>query len=341
MMPLKIDLRSVRVAHGDYNVNDLDSAIMPYLEAAAQAVVDHASDRKTLVFLPLVRTSQTFVQICRDKGINAVHIDGESPDRKEILDDFHKNKYSLLSNSSLLLEGYDCPDIDCIMCLRPTQSRPLYQQMVGRGTRISPGKENLLLLDFLWLTEQHSLCVPASLFAKTKQEAKEVMDYAAKKSNGWDDDSEFDLVQMVADTKKEREDSLAKKLRDSAKVKKSRLVNPIEFALSIHDDDLYTYEPVMPWEFLEVTEKQKATLDKLGIDSVSVQWRGQASRILNTVFSRRKFGLCTVKQANLLRKFGVDPQNLAMDEASKIIGERLSVNNHAVGRVSTNTNTGG
>ena len=63
-------------------------------------------------------------------------------------------------------EGWDCPSVDCIVVLRPTKSRSLYCQMVGRGTRLNPGKTELLLLDFLWLTEKHELCRPAHLIAR-------------------------------------------------------------------------------------------------------------------------------------------------------------------------------
>ena len=55
----------------------------------------------------------------------------------------------------LLTEGWDCPSVDCVVVLRPTKVRSLYSQMVGRGTRLSPGKKDLLLLDFLWLTDRH------------------------------------------------------------------------------------------------------------------------------------------------------------------------------------------
>lgn len=71
----------------------------------------------------------------------------------------------------LLTEGWDCPTVDCVVVLRPTKSRALYCQMVGRGTRLSPGKDHLLLLDFLWMTEKHQLCRPAHLIAKNNEVA--------------------------------------------------------------------------------------------------------------------------------------------------------------------------
>jgi superfamily II DNA or RNA helicase len=79
-----------------------------------------------------------------------------------------------MSNAMLLTEGYDEPSIDCVVCLRPTKVRSLYCQIVGRGTRVYPNKDHLLLLDFLWLTNDHSLIKPAHLVAKDDKEADEV-----------------------------------------------------------------------------------------------------------------------------------------------------------------------
>jgi superfamily II DNA or RNA helicase len=104
--------------------------------------------------------------MCRQRGIAAEHVDGQSPDRTERLARFSRGETTLLSNAMLLTEGYDEPSIDCVVCLRPTKVRGLYSQIVGRGTRLYPGKDHLLLLDFLWLTEEHNLIRPANLIAK-------------------------------------------------------------------------------------------------------------------------------------------------------------------------------
>ena len=68
-------------------------------------------------------------------------------------------------NAMLLTEGFDEPSVDCILPLRPTKSRALYTQIVGRGTRLFEGKRDLMLLDFLWQTQEHDLCKPAALVA--------------------------------------------------------------------------------------------------------------------------------------------------------------------------------
>ena len=80
----------------------------------------------------------------------------------------------------LLTEGWDCPSVDCIVVLRPTKVRSLYSQMVGRGTRLFPGKDHLLLLDFLWHTERHELCHPASLICQDEEVARKMTENIEK-----------------------------------------------------------------------------------------------------------------------------------------------------------------
>ena len=113
-------------------------------------------------------------QILKSLGYKAEHISGESGERKKILERFHSGECTVLCNSMLLTEGYDEPSVDCVVCLRPTKIRSLYAQIVGRGTRTCEGKENLLVLDFLWQSEQHNLCHPANLIANKPDVAEQM-----------------------------------------------------------------------------------------------------------------------------------------------------------------------
>ena len=170
-IPLKIDLHGVRTTAGDYNANDLCNALEPYLAQIAGAVAVDLADRKTLVFLPLCSLSERFAELCRERGLPAEHVAGTSKDRGGALERFKSGKIKLISNSMLYSEGFDEPSIDCIIPLRPTKSRNLFAQQVGRGTRIHPGKDHLLILDFLWQTHKHNLVRPASLVAEDEEEA--------------------------------------------------------------------------------------------------------------------------------------------------------------------------
>ena len=157
-IPLKLDLTGVGTQAGDFKSSDISTALDPYLYQIADEMTKHCKNRKTVVFLPLVKTSKKFRDILNEKGFKAAEVNGESKERAEILNDFENNKYNVLCNSMLLTEGWDCPDVDCVVILRPTKVRSLYSQMVGRGTRLAPNKDHLLLLDFLWHTERHELC---------------------------------------------------------------------------------------------------------------------------------------------------------------------------------------
>lgn len=146
---LRIDLSNVQTARGDYVQSQLGETVEPWLDAAARWVKKHAADRKTVVFLPLVSTARKMVGACERAGLTAVEVDGDSPNRAQILADFAEGRYQVLCNAMLLTEGWDCPDVSCVMVLRPTKSRALYCQMVGRGTRPAPGKDDLLVPDVL------------------------------------------------------------------------------------------------------------------------------------------------------------------------------------------------
>lgn len=166
-VPVKIDLSSVKQTAGDFDQAELGHAIEPCLSEIARAIKEHASFRRVLCFLPLIATSQKFVEACNQAGLSAVHIDGNDPQRREKLVRFGQWEFDVLSNAMLLTEGFDDPGIDCIVVLRPTRSRPLYAQMIGRGTRVDETKENLLLLDPLWMHERHTLTRPAHLLSIT------------------------------------------------------------------------------------------------------------------------------------------------------------------------------
>lgn len=173
-IPLQLDLSGVSIQSGDFKAGDIATALDPYLHQIADEMMKYCRDRKTVVFLPLVKTSQKFKEILNEKGFKAAEVNGESKDRAEVLEAFDKGEYNVLCNSMLLTEGWDCPSVDCVIVLRPTKVRSLYSQMVGRGTRLCEGKSHLLLLDFLWHTERHELCHPADLICEKKEVARKM-----------------------------------------------------------------------------------------------------------------------------------------------------------------------
>lgn len=317
-IPLELDLSTVSQQGGDFKASEIGTALDPYLEQIADEMVKQCKNRKTVVFLPLVKTSQKFRDILNEKGFRAAEVNGESKDRAEILEDFDKDKYNVLCNSMLLTEGWDCPTVDCVVVLRPTKVRALYSQMVGRGTRLAPGKENLLLLDFLWHTERHELCRPAHLIASSPEVAKKMTENMAE-----DTEVEFSLLdaeeQASKDVVAEREEALAKQLAEQRK-KKRKLVDPLQFEMSIQAEDLADYVPSFGWEMAPPSEKQLEALEKFGIYTEEIGNAGKAGKLLDRLNKRKDSGLTTPKQIRLLEGRGF--RNVGMwkfEEASNLI----------------------
>ncbi len=300
LIPLQMDIDSIRISNGDYALSDIDAVLGPSLERIADEMVPYMENRKTLVFLPLVSTSKKFRDILRIRGLNAEEVNGESEDRERILSSFENGAIDILCNSMLLTEGWDCPSVDCIVVLRPTKVRSLYQQMVGRGMRLCDGKENLLLLDFLWLSEKHDLCKPSSLFSPDKKISEKVERAIA---SGNPTDLMEAEEQAEKDVVAEREAALAQQLK-LLRTRKKRLVDPLQFAVSLDDESLMSYVPTFAWEMGPATEKQIQFLENCGIDAETVMNKGHASMIIGRIRGRMDRGLSTPKQINCLERYG-------------------------------------
>lgn len=324
-VPLKLDLSLVSMQSGDFKAGDVGTALDPYLEQIAEQMELHCLDRKTVVFLPLVKTSQKFCEILNKKGFRASEVNGNSADRAQVLSDFDSGKYNVLCNSMLLTEGWDCPSVDCVIVLRPTKVRSLYSQMVGRGTRLSPetGKEDLLLLDFLWHTEKHELCHPANLICESMDVARKMTENI-EKAGGPVDIEEAEKA-ATEDVVAQREEALAKKLSEM-KRRKQKLVDPLQFELSIQAEDLSNYVPAFGWEMGPPSDKQVKTLEKLGIMPDEIDNAGKATKLLERLEKRRQEGLTTPKQIRLLENRGFQHVGSWSFEAADKMISRIAAN---------------
>jgi hypothetical protein len=173
--------------------------------------------------------------------------------------------------------------------------------MVGRGTRLCEGKDHLLLLDFLWHTERHELCHPASLICETAEVAKKATENIEQEGGP------VDLIEAEeaakADVVAEREEALAKALEEM-KRRKRKLVDPLQFEMSIQAEDLVAFVPAFPWQMGPPSEKQRQTLEKLGIFPDQIESAGKAALLLDRLGMRREEGLTTPKQIRFLEGKG-------------------------------------
>ena len=322
-IPLKLDIAGVGLSAGDFSTGELGDALEPYLEQIAAEMASACRNRKTVVFLPLVRTSQKFRDILNAHGFSAAEVNGESPDRKQILADFAEGKYNVLCNSMLLTEGWDCPSVDCVVVLRPTKVRSLYSQMVGRGTRLFPGKTDLLLLDFLWHTERHELCRPADLICEDHDVAVQMTENLA--ASGAPEELVDAADRASADVVAQREASLAKQLAEM-RHRKRRLVDPLQYEMSIQAEDLSGYVPAFGWEMAPPTAEQKSALERLGILPDEIESAGKASLLLDRLHKRREEGMTTPKQIRFLEQKGFRNVGTWKFEAARNLIDRIAAN---------------
>lgn len=324
MIPLKIDISNVSMMNGDYSVGETGNVLDPYLHQIAHEMIPYCEGHRTVVFLPLIETSRKFVEILNNNGLTAAEINGSSKDRAEILKAFEAGKIDVLCNAMLLTEGWDCPCVDRIVVLRPTKVRSLYQQMIGRGTRLYPGKDHLLVLDFLWLTGKHDLCRPSALLAQDEIHAKKI-DKAMQDG--------MDLIEAAETTEKdaiaERELALAKQLEEARK-KKARLVDPIQYAYSVYSDKLINYVPVFAWEQEAPTEKQSKFLMNHGINPDKVETAGHAQILIDDISMRVDASLASPKQINFLEREGFRKVATWSKEAARKMTVRILKNNWQV-----------
>lgn len=322
-IPLKLDLTGVGIQSGDYKPGDLGTALDPYLYQIAEEMKNYCANRKTVVFLPLIKTSQKFRDILNEKGFSAAEVNGKSSDREQILKDFDEGKYNVLCNSMLLTEGWDCPSVDCVVVLRPTKVRSLYSQMVGRGTRLCEGKDHLLLLDFLWHTQRHELCRPASLICENAEVAEKMTENLEKA--GYPIDIEEAEEQASNDVVAQREEALAKQLQ-KMRTRKRKLVDPLQFEMSIQAEDLSGYVPAFGWEMSPPSESQIKTLEKLGILPDEIDNAGKAAKLLDRLNKRRLDGLTTPKQIRFLENKGFKHVGTWQFEDARKLIDRIAAN---------------
>lgn len=173
---LGVDLSSVKVRGGDFSESELGALLLApgASQGIARAYVENASPRKALCFTASVAQAHEVAGALVAMGVNAAAVwgDQELEARRATLKKFSSGDLRVLVNSAVLLEGYDEPSIECVMVARPTLSKLLYTQMIGRGTRLYPGKSDCLILDFLGASGRHSLETMARMFSISERAAE-------------------------------------------------------------------------------------------------------------------------------------------------------------------------
>lgn len=296
-----LDLGGVRVVNGDLSAKQVAERMRSeaVLHQVIAPTVRLVGERPTIVFTASVAQAEAMAEIARRYGIRAEAVSGKTPDhiRARILADYQSGAITMVTNCNVLTEGFDAPHTEVIAMARPTKSRALYAQCVGRGTRLSPGKNHCLVIDFAGNAGKHRLVCPADILAgkevseDTERRVRELSD------EGMDVDAALDAA-------------TAEEAAEAVRAAEVGIVADVHFDLG---------DAVNPWTAEPVTQKQRDKLVRLGVPLHEVPERaGEAGALLGEITKRLKRGGPTFKQARTLEKFGLRA-DMSKTEASFVI----------------------
>lgn len=156
-----IDMTKVRFNSVQYNIRDLDVKIC--VTERNQLIVDtwldYVKDKRTVVFCASVKHAEQIAELFRAAGVAAIAVSGsmKTSERNEQLAKFANGEIKVLCACDLLNEGWDCPQTEVLFMARPTMSKVLYTQQLGRGMRTAEGKDHLMVFDFVDNASQYNM----------------------------------------------------------------------------------------------------------------------------------------------------------------------------------------
>ena len=201
-----IDISDVRVQQGDFDAAQLERVINTDERNGliVESYIKHGYGRHGVIFTVSIAHALALARTFKECGVTceAVYCSMRREERQKVLADYENHKLQMLTNVGVLTEGWDVPDTDIIIMARPTKSKVLYIQCIGRGLRIAPNKSDCLIIDLVDVTRQHDLCRFGTLFEELKVK----------------DDYEDEEDEEAIDGYNENEESSGKKPRDSTLV---------------------------------------------------------------------------------------------------------------------------
>jgi len=332
-----LDYSSIRTTAGDLNGGDLAAVLEAEknLQQMASASVAIIGARRALVFTASVKAAEMTAEILnRHRSGMAEWVCGETDreKRRRVLAGFAAGKLQVVCNCGVLTEGFDDPGVEVVIMGRPTKSRSLYSQMVGRSTRPLPGlvdgpetaearkaaiaaspKPSCLVVDFVGNAGKHKLVTSADILGgKVSEEALERAVKRVKTAGGPVNMTEA-LDEAEAELREQKR--LAEAARRAGLVAKARFTTQ-----SVDPFDVLHLDPVKPrgWDQgRQLTEKQRSLLAKQGINPEGVSF-SEGRQLIAEIFRRWDRKLCSFKQAKVLRKYGYDTE-VSFAEASATI----------------------
>lgn len=146
-----IDYNNIRYNGRKYNVVDLDRTLIinDRNEKIFEEYLSKGNGNKALGFCCSIKHANAMAKFFNEKGIPAVAITAETADRDQVIKDFRESKYTVAFTVDLFNEGIDFPDLQVLLFLRPTESKTVFFQQLGRGLRLCGGKNKVVVIDFI------------------------------------------------------------------------------------------------------------------------------------------------------------------------------------------------
>jgi len=332
-----LDLSAVRTTAGDLNEGDVDRAIREdrTLYGIVEATIEIAAGRPTLLFLPSVEAAQKAADMLAARDLPAAFVHGGTPpdDRRRLLAEFAEGKRDWLVNCGVFLEGFDSPRIEVVAMARPTKSRALYAQAVGRGTRplhpprgttpderlaeiAASRKPHLDVIDFVGNAGRHKLVCTADILG-----------------GNYDDD----VIEAATKAVREKGEGSMREALDAAEAatrRREEEAKRVALRRQVQARVTYTTETIDPFDMFDLraprepgwhkgrtaTDRQREALVKFGVPETTARGLSfvKASALMDELLQRRRDGLCTYRQATFLRSHGIDGAAVTFERASEL-----------------------
>ncbi len=315
LVKTQADFRGIRKVAGELATGAVEEVLIQDLHLAEMAtpILRERGSRPTIVFAASVAHSKALGRVLNEQAGDrrfAASLDGKHSlgARASVIADFRAGRIKVLVNCALFTEGFDVPEISLVVIARPVLSRSFYAQMVGRGTRLAPGKDDLLVLDFIPANCRHSLVQAVDIFGRDKPEVVERARLIASKAS--QQGLSIGLEKALELARQEQE-------AQEADVVYQLMRRDPYAAVGI---DLRRFEKAQR-RGAAPSEQQLKSIQRAGLPPKLIEHysSSQVEELREHLLDRKAVGLCSPKQAKQLLALGVDPREMYYDEAREIL----------------------
>ncbi len=317
LVKTEADFSGIRKIAGELSTKGVEEVLTQdlHLVEMAHPILRERGERPAIVFAASVAHSKALARVLCDLSGDpncAISLDGtHSLEHRAIaIRRFRRGEIKVLVNCALFTEGFDVPEIALVAIARPVLSRAFYAQMVGRGTRIAPGKEDLLVLDFVPANCRHSLVQAVDIFGRDKEEVVERARLIAAQAS--EEGEALSLERALELARQEQE-------AQEADVVYQLLRRDPYAAVGIDLEHIAK----RPRHGGRPSPAQLQAIQKAGLPSKLIEdySSSQVEDLREYLLDRKAVGLCSPKQAKQLLALGLDPREMYRDEALHVLRE--------------------